>query len=220
MVCRKGMKSSFVFLSVALSPLFPSSLILGMEIRVKVSDFVIDRIQNLRKNEPGCFTNVACIRTNAMKYLPNYFNKGQVNAIFCIFMLRSMSSIHWDWVAFLFFDSPDSWRKCFFSSPIHISRGQSINGESSALNYWLNTLMSWLLVWVSLKLCSWQCILDSCLSSGCTFHASLNMFPTNISFRVWSKSTYLLQYLPKFLWRMKIVLLPCWSVKKLFFLYS
>ncbi|CAG0888303.1 unnamed protein product [Darwinula stevensoni] len=72
-------------LLVALSPLFPSSLILGMEIRVKVSDFVTDRIQSLRKDEPGHFTNVACIRSNAMKYLPNFFNKGQLKKMFFLF---------------------------------------------------------------------------------------------------------------------------------------
>ena len=53
---------------------------MGMEIRVKVSDYVKDRISTLQKNhEDTCgYSNIACIRTNAMKYLPNYFEKGQV----------------------------------------------------------------------------------------------------------------------------------------------
>lgn len=51
---------------------------LGMEIRVKVSDYVRDRIQSLRASEPGSYQNIACIRSNAMKYLPNFFSKGQV----------------------------------------------------------------------------------------------------------------------------------------------
>jgi len=58
--------------------MFPNSLILGMEIRVKVSDYVTDRIAALRSQKPGQYQNIACLRTNAMKYLPNYFFKGQV----------------------------------------------------------------------------------------------------------------------------------------------
>lgn len=58
--------------------MFPDNLILGMEIRVKVSDYVTDRIAALRLHEPGRYQNIACLRSNAMKYLPNYFHKGQV----------------------------------------------------------------------------------------------------------------------------------------------
>lgn len=65
-------------LSVELSPLFPDKLMLGLEIRVKVSDYVQDRIKSLRASEPGSYQNIACIRSNAMKYLPNFFSKGQV----------------------------------------------------------------------------------------------------------------------------------------------
>ncbi|AWP03009.1 putative tRNA (guanine-N(7)-)-methyltransferase isoform 2 [Scophthalmus maximus] len=64
-------------LLVELSPLFPDKLILGLEIRVKVSDYVQDRIQSLRATEPGSYQNIACLRSNAMKYLPNFFSKGQ-----------------------------------------------------------------------------------------------------------------------------------------------
>ncbi|XP_034022714.1 tRNA (guanine-N(7)-)-methyltransferase isoform X2 [Thalassophryne amazonica] len=64
-------------LLVELSPLFPDKLMLGMEIRVKVSDYVQDRIQSLRASAPGSYQNIACIRSNAMKYLPNFFFKGQ-----------------------------------------------------------------------------------------------------------------------------------------------
>lgn len=65
---------------MALSPIFPKTLMVGMEIRVKVSDYVMDRITALRRQHPHMYQNVACIRTNAMKYLPNYFRKGQVCA--------------------------------------------------------------------------------------------------------------------------------------------
>ena len=63
---------------VSLSPMFPDTLMVGMEIRVKVSDYVMDRISALRKQHEGQYQNIACIRTNCMKYLPNFFSKGQV----------------------------------------------------------------------------------------------------------------------------------------------
>lgn len=52
-----------------------------MEIRVKVSDYVQDRIKALRIQHPDKYNNIACIRSNAMKYLPNFFKKGQVKII-------------------------------------------------------------------------------------------------------------------------------------------
>ncbi|KAF7659776.1 hypothetical protein LDENG_00293320 [Lucifuga dentata] len=72
-------------LLVELSPLFPDKLILGMEIRVKVSDYVQDRIRSLRVSAPGSYQNIACIRSNAMKYLPNFFTKGQLSKMFFLF---------------------------------------------------------------------------------------------------------------------------------------
>lgn len=68
-----------MYFLVTLSPMFPNAMILGMEIRVKVSQYVIERIKALRANKPGSFDNIACIRTNAIKYLPNFFKKGQVS---------------------------------------------------------------------------------------------------------------------------------------------
>jgi len=59
--------------------MYPDTLMVGMEIRVKVSDYVMDRITALREQHPGKYQNIACIRTNAMKYLPNYFRKAQVS---------------------------------------------------------------------------------------------------------------------------------------------
>ncbi|KAF7993667.1 hypothetical protein HCN44_010262 [Aphidius gifuensis] len=72
-------------LLVTLSPMFPESLMLGMEIRIKVSDYVMDRIAALRSQNAGEYTNIACLRTNAMKYLPNYFKKGQLKKIFFLY---------------------------------------------------------------------------------------------------------------------------------------
>ncbi|KAA0708091.1 tRNA (guanine-N(7)-)-methyltransferase [Triplophysa tibetana] len=72
-------------LLVELSRLFPKQLMLGLEIRVKVSDYVQDRICSLRAAEPGSYQNIACLRSNAMKYLPNFFTKGQLSKMFFLF---------------------------------------------------------------------------------------------------------------------------------------
>ncbi|KAK2579227.1 hypothetical protein KPH14_008196 [Odynerus spinipes] len=48
-------------LLVTLSPMFPDNLILGQ------------------------YENIACLRTNAMKYLPNYFYKGQLKKMFFLY---------------------------------------------------------------------------------------------------------------------------------------
>ncbi|XP_075055432.1 tRNA (guanine-N(7)-)-methyltransferase [Mixophyes fleayi] len=72
-------------LLVELSPLFPNTLMLGLEIRVKVSDYVQDRIKSLRACHPGQYQNIACIRSNAMKYLPNFFKKAQLSKMFFLF---------------------------------------------------------------------------------------------------------------------------------------
>jgi tRNA (guanine-N7-)-methyltransferase len=101
-------------LLIALAPMFPDTLMLGaphapisvccildialigMEIRITVTQYVADRITALRlrnslayeppENQvpegstslaPGGFQNVSVVRANAMKFLPNFFNKGQ-----------------------------------------------------------------------------------------------------------------------------------------------
>lgn len=129
-------------LLTALAPLFPETLMLGMEIRISVTAYVDARIRALRQiqgllrdgkdvegnplkadvapalsgdavvvpeviedgatadeiredkreaaeNEhatrhlvPGGFQNVGVIRANAMKHLPNFFEKGQVSFTF------------------------------------------------------------------------------------------------------------------------------------------
>ncbi|OEH77701.1 tRNA-methyltransferase family protein [Cyclospora cayetanensis] len=66
-------------LLISLAPQFPQSLIMGLEIREKVTNFVGERIQALREEhkEEGLYQNVSVIRTNATKFLLNYFRKGQ-----------------------------------------------------------------------------------------------------------------------------------------------
>jgi Putative methyltransferase len=51
----------------------------------QVSEYVKERILALRHEQPGAFQNVACARTNAMRYLPNYFAKGQLQKMFFLF---------------------------------------------------------------------------------------------------------------------------------------
>lgn len=70
-------------LLVSLSTLFPETLILGGEIRSNVVKYVQDRISYLR--EDGNFKNIAVLRINAMKFLPNFFSKGQLSKLFFLF---------------------------------------------------------------------------------------------------------------------------------------
>ena len=73
-------------LLLELSKEFPEQLILGMEIRDKVTEFVVDKINALRINSGyRKFTNVAAIRTNVMKCVLNYFQKGSLEKIFICF---------------------------------------------------------------------------------------------------------------------------------------
>lgn len=66
----------------------------GMEIRVQVSQYVLDRIQALRVKHadksnpaslPGGYKNVSVVRANAMKFLPNFFSKHQLSKLFFLF---------------------------------------------------------------------------------------------------------------------------------------
>ncbi|XP_011177566.1 tRNA (guanine-N(7)-)-methyltransferase [Zeugodacus cucurbitae] len=70
---------------VTLGKMFPNRFAIGLEIRVKVSDYVMDRIKALRTLHPGEYNNIACLRTNAMKYLPNYFRKSQLDKMFFLY---------------------------------------------------------------------------------------------------------------------------------------
>jgi tRNA (guanine-N7-)-methyltransferase len=74
-------------LLVALGPQFPDKLVLGMEIREQVTNYVGQRIRALRRGVEGESSHFNCsvIRTNAMKFLPNYFRKGQLEKMFFCF---------------------------------------------------------------------------------------------------------------------------------------
>lgn len=74
-------------LLVRLSPLYPDKLMLGMELRDKVCEYVKERCLALRRDHvaTGGFTNISCVRTNSMKYLLHYFRKGQLTKLFFLF---------------------------------------------------------------------------------------------------------------------------------------
>jgi len=74
-------------LLVALAPVMPQTLVLGLEIRVSVTQFVEDRIKVLRHQnaETGGYRNVSVLRANTMKFLPNFFRKSQLSKIFICF---------------------------------------------------------------------------------------------------------------------------------------
>jgi tRNA (guanine-N7-)-methyltransferase len=71
-------------LTLALSTALPECTILGLEIRPKVTEYVRLRILAQRKDHPGRYQNCSVMRTNAMKYLPNFFAKASLQkAFFC-----------------------------------------------------------------------------------------------------------------------------------------
>ena len=75
-------------LTIALGEKFPNILTLGLEIRGKPCDYVRERILKLRESSAGkeySYNNVAVMQTNAMKFLPNIFQKAQLTKIFFLF---------------------------------------------------------------------------------------------------------------------------------------
>lgn len=72
-------------LLTSLAPQYPKTLMMGMEIRIKVQEYVRERILALRKREPGLYENVSVMRMNAQKFLPNFFHAGQLTKMFFLF---------------------------------------------------------------------------------------------------------------------------------------
>jgi tRNA (guanine-N7-)-methyltransferase len=64
-----------------------------MELRIQVLDYVTNRIAALRSqnpttaasSSPGPYQNISALRTNTMKFLPNYFTRGQLTHLFLCF---------------------------------------------------------------------------------------------------------------------------------------
>ena len=46
---------------------------------------MIERVAAMRKQHPGSYTNITALRTNAMRYLPYFFAKGQLTKLFFLF---------------------------------------------------------------------------------------------------------------------------------------
>ena len=72
-------------LTVALSTILPNHTILGMEIRAKVTEYVRLRIMALRKQHSGKYQNVSVMRSNSMKFMPNFFEKESIEKLFFCF---------------------------------------------------------------------------------------------------------------------------------------
>lgn len=72
-------------LTIALSTLLPEQVILGLEIRAKVAEYVRLRIVAHRKEFPGKYQNASVLRSNTMKFMPNFFEKSSLEKIFFCF---------------------------------------------------------------------------------------------------------------------------------------
>lgn len=80
------MGCGFGGLLMGLSPVLPETLCLGLEIRPKVTEYVRLRIlQARRKPEGGTHANVSVLKSNAMKFAPHFFFKGQLTRMFFCF---------------------------------------------------------------------------------------------------------------------------------------
>lgn len=70
---------------MSLAPKLPGTLLLGLEIRLQVTEYVSERISALRLQHPGTYGNISVLRGNAMKFLPNIFDKAQLSKLFLCF---------------------------------------------------------------------------------------------------------------------------------------
>jgi tRNA (guanine-N7-)-methyltransferase len=64
---------------------FPEKLILGMEIRDKLVNYVGEKIRGMRMSEKDKYDNISVVRTNTMRHLCQYFPKGSLDKIFICF---------------------------------------------------------------------------------------------------------------------------------------
>ncbi|CCX30638.1 putative methyltransferase-domain-containing protein [Pyronema domesticum] len=81
-------------LLVALAPKLPNTLMLGLEIRTQVTEYVSERISALRlqateqkegEEKMHHYNNISVLRANAMKFAPNLFERGQLSKMFLCF---------------------------------------------------------------------------------------------------------------------------------------
>ncbi|KAA8644609.1 hypothetical protein EYZ11_007994 [Aspergillus tanneri] len=92
-------------LLVGLAPVLPEMLMVGMEIRTQVLEYVTNRVHALRQQQyhqqeektstptptendkaiPGGYQNISALRSNTMKFFPNFFGRHQLSKIFICF---------------------------------------------------------------------------------------------------------------------------------------
>ncbi|CAZ83921.1 unnamed protein product [Tuber melanosporum] len=73
-------------LIISLPKVLPGVRMLGMEIRTQVTEYVDERIRALRRLAGGeAYADVGVIRANAMKFLPNFFERSQLQKVFLCF---------------------------------------------------------------------------------------------------------------------------------------
>ena len=113
-----------------LSKEFPDQLILGMEIRDLVANYVVQKISSLRINSgyKDCL-NIGVVKTNTMKTLHNYFRKESVSISVCVIYVEY------------------SLKRCSSVSLTHTSRSRITEEESSSkkllvINTFSTTLLS------------------------------------------------------------------------------
>ena len=75
-------------LLIRLAEAYPDTLMVGLELRDKVAEYVRERLACLRHERPGQYQNASVLRTNGMKFLPNYFRRGQLTKMFFLFPVR------------------------------------------------------------------------------------------------------------------------------------
>lgn len=61
-----------------------------------MSEYVKERVLALRREHPGQYGNISCLRTNAQKYLVHYFRKGQLTKLFFLFPVRRPYALNRD----------------------------------------------------------------------------------------------------------------------------
>ncbi|QDS74492.1 hypothetical protein FKW77_006963 [Venturia effusa] len=76
-------------LSLLSYPFLIHNAYVGMELRTSVTEFVQEKIRALRHqsaaSDPNLYQNLACVRANTMKFMPNFFRKAQLSKIFLCF---------------------------------------------------------------------------------------------------------------------------------------
>jgi tRNA (guanine-N7-)-methyltransferase len=72
-------------LLISLSPLLPDDLMVGIELRDSVCDYVRQRAAVLRRAAPPRALNVAALRVNAQRHLTHLFAKGSLAKLFFLF---------------------------------------------------------------------------------------------------------------------------------------